>query len=103
MPSAGFYYVIEGTRVSVWSLYVGTEDPIVAFNLGSIARASENLARDTLAVLRKSPALASKLPEDDDSALKRYTEIPASVITHDQIALQSLWSAIELTVATPRL
>jgi hypothetical protein len=98
LPSAGFYYVIDGTRISVWSLYVGKEQPVLAFNLGSIARASEDLARETLAELRKSSVLASKLTEDDSSALKKYTEFPVNLFTHDETALQSIWSAIKLAV-----
>lgn len=101
VPSAGFYYVIDGVRVSVWSLYIGTDAPVVAFNLGSIGRASKDIALESLAVLRKAPALANKLPEDDENALKRYTEFPVSTITSDQTALQTFWSAIERAVRTP--
>jgi hypothetical protein len=102
VPSAGFYYVIDGTRVSIWSLYVGKEDPLVAFNLGSIERASKDLALDTLAALRTSPAIATKLPADDENAVKRYTEFPIRTITGDPTALQAFWSAIELAANTPR-
>ncbi|MFD7160942.1 hypothetical protein ACFV9C_40605 [Kribbella sp. NPDC059898] len=101
-PSAGFYYVIDGTRVSVWSLYVKEDDPILAFNLGSIARASRDLALTCLAALRQSRVLAGKLPEDENLALGRYTEFPAVGIANDPVALQSVWSAIECATRRPR-
>lgn len=102
VPSAGFYYVLDGTRVSVWSLYVKEDDPTIAFNLGSVTRASHDRARECLAVLRKSPVLAGKLPEDEDRALGRYTEFSVSSIAHDPIALQAIWSAIEIATRKPR-
>jgi hypothetical protein len=102
VPSAGFYYLLKGKRVSVWSLYVRPDGPVISLNLGSVKRASENLALGLLPTLRKSPTLADVLPTDDAAAVYRYTDFPARVITDDPTALQSFWAAIEQATGIPR-
>jgi hypothetical protein len=100
-PSAGFYYIIDGTSVSAWSLYVRQQGSVVALNLGSVRRASEDRVRQMLAVLRRSTALDSKLPADDEAALHRYTEVPVSTIVGDPDALKCFWQAIEVATRHP--
>lgn len=99
-PSAGYYYLVDGARRSMWSLYLKPQGPTVAINLGSIANTSPNLADAMATELRTAPVFAERLA-DHDGVVGKYPEFSIAVLIHDPAAVDALHRAFDLVVAAP--
>jgi hypothetical protein len=97
-PSAGYYYLVAGTRRSMWSLYLKPQGPAIAINFGSVANSSPALAKAMADKLRTARVFAERLAQHD-TVIGKYPEFSIASITQDESAGTALYEAFDLVLA----
>jgi hypothetical protein len=101
-PSGGVYYRVDGTRRSLWSLYLTAERPVITVNLKSIWSKDQELAYRMVAVLRSDSTLDAALLHDDDTLVQKYPAIDLAKLGESPDALNTVIRVLDL-VLHPRV